>query len=409
MVGKVKISKATVDRLPHNASGQTLYWDTTLAGFGMRVGQNIKAFIVQKKIAGKAVRVTIGTYGQITPEQARKEAQKILGEMTGGKNPLDEKKQAKARSIPLKEVFEDYLQARKSLKPKTVYNYKNLMGVCFKDWLKKPVVSISKDMIQKRHTKIGEKHGQAYSNFAMRVLRALFNFAAGQYEDSKGRSLILENPVKRLSQIRAWYKIKRRDDYIKPTELPKFFDVLGKHVSGTMRDFFLLLLFSGLRRVEAASLSWEQVDFNEKTLTILDTKNDEKLVLPLSDHLESLLKRRSENTGGSDYVFPGEGKSGHIEEPKRAMKRVRKALDAPLTIHGLRRSFITYADGLDLSAYAIKRLVNHKMSGDVTAGYIVKDVERLRKPMQQITDYILQKAGRKDAAKVIPLYKGGDY
>ena len=53
----------------------------------------------------------------------------------------------------------------------------------------------------------------------MRLLRALFNFAAGQYEDAKGQSLITENPVKRLSQTRAWYRVERRQTYIKPHEL----------------------------------------------------------------------------------------------------------------------------------------------------------------------------------------------
>ena len=55
----------------------------------------------------------------------------------------------------------------------------------------------------------------------------------------------------------------------------------------------------------------------------------------------------------------------------------------------LRRTFITVAEGLDVSAYALKRLVNHKMTGDVTAGYIVHDVERLRAPMQRVTDHLL--------------------
>jgi hypothetical protein len=53
------------------------------------------------------------------------------------------------------------------------------------------------------------------------------------------------------------------------------------------------------------------------------------------------------------------------------------------------------AESLDISAYAVKRLVNHKMNHDVTAGYIVSDVERLRKPMQQITDYIVGQIGLK--------------
>jgi hypothetical protein len=42
------------------------------------------------------------------------------------------------------------------------------------------------------------------------------------------------------------------------------------------------------------------------------------------------------------------------------------------------------------SAYALKRLLNYKMNNDVTAGYIMKDVERLRKPMQQVTNFLLE-------------------
>lgn len=56
----------------------------------------------------------------------------------------------------------------------------------------------------------------------------------------------------------------------------------------------------------------------------------------------------------------------------------------------LRRTFITIAESLDISAYALKRLVNHKMTNDVTTSYIVSDVERLRKPMEQISAQLLQ-------------------
>jgi hypothetical protein len=59
--------------------------------------------------------------------------------------------------------------------------------------------------------------------------------------------------------------------------------------------------------------------------------------------------------------------------------------------------------GIDLSAYSVKRLLNHKMRNDVTAGYIVTDVERLRQPMQKITDFILRAAGAKPPAEVVEL------
>lgn len=72
-------------------------------------------------------------------------------------------------------------------------------------------------------------------------------------------------------------------------------------------------------------------------------------------------------------------------------------------MHDLRRTFITIAEGLDISAYALKRLMNHKMNGDITAGYIVTDVERLRKPMQQITDYFLKCMGLEESATVLAI------
>ena len=43
-----------------------------------------------------------------------------------------------------------------------------------------------------------------------------------------------------------------------------------------------------------------------------------------------------------------------------------------------------------ISTHTLKRLLNHKMNNDVTAGYIMKDVERLRKPMQQVANFIFE-------------------
>lgn len=65
--------------------------------------------------------------------------------------------------------------------------------------------------------------------------------------------------------------------------------------------------------------------------------------------------------------------------------------------HDLRRTFSTIADSLNIGFYATKRLLNHKMRHDVTAGYIVSDVERLRAPMEAISQTILQIVGRAPA------------
>lgn len=85
------------------------------------------------------------------------------------------------------------------------------------------------------------------------------------------------------------------------------------------------------------------------------------------------------------------------------MAHVTKASGVHFTVHDLRRTFITIAESLDIPAYALKRLMNHKMSNDVTAGYIIVVVERLRKPMQLITDYILKCMGVIESAEVISI------
>ncbi|MGH8642874.1 MAG: hypothetical protein ACRET6_14260 [Burkholderiales bacterium] len=73
-------------------------------------------------------------------------------------------------------------------------------------------------------------------------------------------------------------------------------------------------------------------------------------------------------------------------------------------LHDLRRTFATVAESLDIPAHPLKRLLNHRVSAaDVTAGYIVHDVERLRRPMQAITDYLLSSGGIRPVAEVIEL------
>jgi integrase len=371
MSTKIKITKKSVEdaALPPIGKDQVFYRDIELKGFALRVTSNgSKSFVVEKNIGNKVRRITLGTKGALTAEQARKEAQKIIGHIAAGNDPIAEKRAAKMNAITLNEVFDDYTKARK------------------------PLISITKDKVAKHHRKLGKENGEAYANLAMRLLRALFNFAAGQYEDAQGKSLISENPVKRLSQTRAWYRVERRQTFIKSHDLAAWYDGVQKLENETLRDYLLLLILTGLRRQEAATLRWDQVDLTAKALTVLNTKNHESHTLPLSNYLYDLLLSRSLGKI-NDYVFPGTGAAGYIIEPRKQMVHVTKASGVHFTVHDLRRTFITIAEGLDISAYALKRLMNHKMNSDITAGYIVADVERLRKPMQQITDYILKCMG----------------
>ncbi|ALQ50491.1 hypothetical protein [Nitrosomonas ureae] len=64
-------------------------------------------------------------------------------------------------------------------------------------------------MVSKRQNKIGTERGEGYANLPMHFLRALFNFAIAQYKDGNGHSILRENPVMRLTQTRAWYRLDR--------------------------------------------------------------------------------------------------------------------------------------------------------------------------------------------------------
>lgn len=397
----MKLTKSLVDKAePIIGKDQSFYRDGELKGFALRVtSSGIKSFVVETLIGNKVRRMTIGRYGKLTVEQARVEAKKILGKIATGIDPVAEKKQARAKSVTLKEVFEDYIKARNNLKLSTVFDYRRVMKESFTTWLNKPLLDITKDMVARQHAKLGES-SHARANLAMRVLRALFNFAMTQYEDSQGKSLISDNPVKRLSQSRSWYRVERRQSFIKAHELAPWYEGVHRLENQTLRDYLLVLIFTGLRRSECAQLTWDQIDLKAKTLTIIDTKNHERHTLPLSDYLLDLFGSRK-TTAISQYVFPGSGATGYIVEPRKQMAKVIQASGIRFIIHDCRRTFLTIAESLDISAYAVKRLANHKMNQDITSGYIISDVERLRKPMQQITDYLLRCMGVQKSAEII--------
>lgn len=401
---RVQLTIDVVEAAKQPETGQTFIWDLEMPGFGLRLTRGSKTFVAQKLVKGErtATRVSIGRWPQMKPDKARKEAQTHLSNMSLGENPNDRS------SVPLAEAFNAYMKMKQAkLKPRTIKDYKEVFNY-IPDWHKKHITEITKDMVERRHKNLGEERGAARANYVMRVLRAVLNYARGKYE-IKGQPVLQSNPVEWLSINETWFKVEGRTDYVKADELPQLFTALEKISNETMRDYFTLIIFTGLRRMEAAKLRWENVDLTAKTIAITDTKNGKRLDLPLSDHLLELLKRRKENANGNEWVFSGEGQSGHLADPKRQLEFLRKTSGLTFSIHGLRRTFVTIAESLDLSEFAIKRLVNHTPSGsdgNMTLRYTMRDVERLREPVQRIATFILAKAGQTQGAKVIPMKRG---
>ena len=396
----MKLNKSTIDKIPTPEAAPVFHRDDELKGFGVKVfASGVKTFFLEKRVAGKVKRITIGRYGELTAEQARKQAVKLAGEIATGGDPVADKKREKLEAKTLSQVMADYLKARKDLKPRTITDMANAFKEVCPDWLDKPLTKITPDMVKKRHQDHGEDRSEARANLCMRYLRALFNYAIAEYQTAEGKPLMDLNPVKKLSQTKAWYRVDRRQTVIKPHELGAWVNAVLALPGADMRDYFMTVLLTGMRREEALKLAWADVDMKAKTFTLRDPKNHQDHTLPMSDYLLELLTRRKATAVG-DFVFT-DSQGRKISNFRYAQAAIEKASGVSFCIHDLRRTFATVAESLDIPAYALKRLLNHANGADVTAGYIVANVERLREPMQKITDYVLKSAGLKETAEVV--------
>lgn len=359
-----------------------------------------KTFQLYRKFKGRPKRITLGKVADLTVTEARELAQEAVGKMLRGIDPVQEKRAEKNRGVTLADAAAAYLAARR-LAVNTVGGYKVVLEKYLADWQNRPLTTITREECAKRHKVITEQ-SPAQANRTMRFLRAVFNFAKEEYLDEHGKPITPDNPVAAIGHRRLWNREPQRTDCIRPHELAAWWRATADEIPA-YRDYLRLVLLTGLRRREAAGLRWEDIDFAGRTLTAHLTKNGKNHVLPLSDYLVNLLTRRKAESSTA-FVFPGPGRSGHLEEVKQAVARVQARSGVAVTVHGLRRSFASIAESLDIPAYSLKRMLNHASSGDVTANhYLVIDVERLRGHVQRITDFVLRAVGEAESATVIPL------
>lgn len=169
------------------------------------------------------------------------------------------------------------------------------------------------------------------------------------------------------------------------------------------KTYLQALLLTGARREEMAPLRWEDISFERNSLWIKDkVEGDRKEAgegrkIPLTPYLKSLLEALPRR---NQYVFSSESsKSGYITEPSSAHNRaldkaIDKEADFPrVTLHGLRRSFISLAEWVEIPTGVVAQIVGHKPSATAERHYKHRPLELLEAWHSKYEAWILKEAG----------------
>jgi integrase len=428
---KLRLTKTNIDRVRKPGTGTVIYFDSETKGFGLRVtASGAASFIVQGTVAGQAkeARITIGSYGAWTLEQARRRAEEYKHQFEDGIDPREVKKADTVAKVTLAAVMEAYVTRAGKLKPSTAAEYRRHVEKVFASWKDKPVASITREMVQERHRELvesgleGKRGAPASANAAFVTLRILINFAMDEYQRADGEPLISRNPVGALKH--HWAPMgDRTDRYVDRQKVGAVWNALQAARENPKNrealagiDLSIFLLLTGARRDEAASLTWDRVhidddDHANSRWHLTERKRGTPIWLPLSSQAVALLKSRPRlklpDGKDSPFVFPSWGKTGRIMDARGAMELVSEVAGKHLSLHDLRRTFSNIAmRDCRIEKFRTDLLTGHKPSKeDVTAtNYLdLTNLEWLHPEVQMIADWIEQQAAIAASKNVVTL------
>lgn len=197
---------------------QAFLWDVETRGFDVRVSRDGKrSFVVQGRVNGQELRLTVGRYGVETVDQARENARQCLRGMRLGIDPRTVAKERAAQSVSLRDVADAYMRDR-PLKASSKAEIERHLTTTFVAWLNKPVASITRESVTKRFNEIkghglrGVRPAPAQANQGFAILRALINYAIREYRKPDGSALLADNPTEALHK--KWVLLKPRKSRI---------------------------------------------------------------------------------------------------------------------------------------------------------------------------------------------------
>src|SRR5450759_1722461 len=385
MTTVINFTKANLESLPTPMSGRVEYQDAKTPGLKIRMtSNNAKTFSVFKRVKGGVPqRFTLGRFPEMSIEQARRQAAVILAEIAEGGNPAEVKRALKGE-FTFADLFDLYLKRHAKVHKKTgkedEQRYKQYLE---KTLGKKKLSAITKEEITTLHSKITSDGHPTVANRVLALLSVVFNRGIGW-------SITTTNPC---------YKIRRnkevsRDRFIQQDELPRFFTALNAEPNPTIRDYIWLSLLTGARQANVLSMQWSEISLADGVWRIPMTKNGTPQNIPLPKPAIELLKARRKILDKDDvFVFPGNGATGHLVEPKKAWAKIlERAKITNLRVHDLRRTMGSWQAKTGASLSIIGKSLNHK-STQTTAIYARLDMDPVRDSMNTATTAML-KAGR---------------
>jgi integrase len=451
---ELNFTKETLEKLRPADSARTVYRDAKVRGLQLRVSsRGVKTFSLYRwlKPVAKPERITLGRFPDLSVEQARVKALKLIGRMAAGENP-NEVKRALRKEDTLQELFDEFLEHKRSkkglpLSEKTKEGYEGSFVLYLgghrrtasREDAKTPgglaarkLSQITDDDIAAICRKIGKESPYA-ANRTRALLSSLFSYAV---ETKRAK----HNPAKHAPKFHE----ESRDRFLQADELKRFFQALADEPNRDYRDALLIALLTGARRGNVLSMQWKEVHLERAEWRIPGRKgkNRSPHVIALTAEALTILRARAND---EPYVFPGTGKSGHLVEPKNVWRRVlqraqalglvealasaagwgdeqrenalaltavepRRAMKtfvkearqhkimpedfeiADLRIHDLRRTLGSWQAKTGASLVIIGKSLNHK-SPSSTAIYSRLDLDPVRESMERATAAMLAAAG----------------
>ena len=394
MSGMRRITKRVVDTLK---AGE-IVWDADVKGFGVRCQRRAKVYNLKTRVNGRQRWFSIGQHGSPwTPEKARTEAQRILGEIANRKDPATARDAEKSNPtvVDLSAMFlEQHVKAKR--KARTEQVYKDIL-----DRLVEPtlgtirVADVTRADVARLHHSLRATPRQA--NHVVSVLSKAFNWAEQHGYRPDGT-----NPCRHIEK----YPERKRERFLSEQEYAKLADALNKAESENPFAVaaIRLLVFTGARLSEILNLEWANVDMERALLSLPDSKTGKKTIFlspPALDVLANL-----PHMDNNPHVICGEKDGAHLVNLQKPWGRIRKLAGLEdVRLHDLRHSFASVAASGGLSLPMIGKLLGHTQAA-TTQRYAHLAADPLKAANEAIGERIAAAMkGDTNSAEIISLPK----